>query len=55
MNMSVADYINEVRLAKAVDWLENSGLNIKDILVKIGIENESYFYKLFKKKIRNNA
>ena len=50
MNMSVADYINEVRLVKAVDWLENSGLNIKDILAKIGIENESYFYKLFKKR-----
>ncbi|WP_042166088.1 AraC family transcriptional regulator [Paenibacillus gorillae] len=50
MNMSVADYINDVRLNKAVEWLESSGLNIKEILVKIGVENESYFYKLFKKK-----
>lgn len=50
MNMSVADYINDVRLNKAVEWLENSGLNMKEILSKIGVENESYFYKLFKKK-----
>ncbi|WP_162309306.1 AraC family transcriptional regulator [Cohnella abietis] len=50
LNMSVADYINEVRLNKAVEWLESSGLNIKEILAKIGVENESYFYKLFKKK-----
>ncbi|WP_188886979.1 AraC family transcriptional regulator [Paenibacillus radicis (ex Gao et al. 2016)] len=50
MNMSVADYINDVRLNKAIGWLEHSGLNMKEILVKIGVENESYFYKLFKKK-----
>ncbi|WP_314584802.1 AraC family transcriptional regulator [Paenibacillus terrigena] len=47
---SVADYINEVRLEKAVDWLQNSNRSIKEILLKIGVENESYFYKLFKKK-----
>ncbi|MBM7565922.1 helix-turn-helix domain-containing protein [Paenibacillus sacheonensis] len=50
MNMSVADYLNELRLNKAVEWLESTSLSIKEILLKIGIENESYFYKLFKKK-----
>jgi AraC-type DNA-binding domain-containing proteins len=48
--MSVTDYINEVRLSKAVEWLENSKLSIHEIIPKIGIENESYFYKLFKMK-----
>lgn len=47
---SVSDCINDVRLEKAADWLLNSSLNIKEILQKIGVENESYFYKLFKKK-----
>ncbi|WP_018756861.1 AraC family transcriptional regulator [Paenibacillus terrigena] len=47
---TVADYMNEVRLEKAVEWLHNSNRSIKDILQKIGVENESYFYKLFKKK-----
>ncbi|BBH19487.1 hypothetical protein Back11_08320 [Paenibacillus baekrokdamisoli] len=47
---SVADYLNDVRLEKAADWLQNSNRSIKEILQKIGVENESYFYKLFKKK-----
>lgn len=50
MNLSVADYITETRLAKAVEWMESTNLTTKEILQKIGVENESYFYKLFKKK-----
>ncbi|WP_308635559.1 helix-turn-helix domain-containing protein [Paenibacillus silvisoli] len=48
--MSVPEYINQVRLAKAVEWMENSKLSIQDIMRRVGIENESYFYKLFKAK-----
>lgn len=50
MHMSITEYINEVRLKKAVEWLEKSKLSAYEIMVKVGIENESYFYKLFKKK-----
>ncbi|MFC3788902.1 helix-turn-helix domain-containing protein [Paenibacillus sp. GCM10012307] len=46
--MSVTEYINQVRLTKAVEWMENSKLSIQDIMRRVGIENESYFYKLFK-------
>ncbi|QJD84606.1 helix-turn-helix domain-containing protein [Cohnella herbarum] len=46
--MSIPEYINQVRLAKAVEWMENSKLSIQDIMRRVGIENESYFYKLFK-------
>ncbi|EMS69034.1 AraC family transcriptional regulator [Ruminiclostridium cellobioparum] len=49
-DMTVTEYINEVRLKKAVEWLENSKLSIHEIISKIGIDNESYFYKLFKMK-----
>ncbi len=49
-HMTISDYMNEVRLEKAVEWLYKSDLSINEILVKIGIENESYFYRLFKKK-----
>ncbi len=48
--MSVTDYLNEVRMNKAVEWLENSRFSIHEIIPKIGIDNESYFYKLFKMK-----
>jgi AraC-like DNA-binding protein len=47
---SVADYINEVRLCKAVEWLERSSLSISEVIGRVGIESESHFYKLFKKK-----
>ncbi|MZQ84845.1 helix-turn-helix domain-containing protein [Paenibacillus sp. 5J-6] len=48
--MSIPDYMNRVRLEKAVEWMENSQLNIQDIMRKVGFENESYFYKVFKAK-----
>jgi AraC-like DNA-binding protein len=46
--MSIPEYIIEVRLKKAVEWIENSRLPISEIMRKIGIENESYFYRIFK-------
>jgi len=46
--ISIPEYINQVRLAKAVEWMGNSKLSIQDIMRRVGIENESYFYKLFK-------
>jgi AraC-like DNA-binding protein len=48
--MSITDYISDYRLDKATEWLLNSNLNIHEIIPKIGIENESYFYKIFKQK-----
>ena len=48
--LSVPEYINEIRLTKAVDLLTTSSLSINQVMTKIGVENESYFYKLFKKK-----
>ena len=49
-DMSVADYINEVRLCKSVELLEKSSLSINEIIGRVGIESESHFYKHFKKK-----
>lgn len=48
--VSIPEYINSVRLTKAVEWMENSKLSIGEIMLKVGIENESYFYKIFKAK-----
>lgn len=49
-NMSIPEYANNVRLAKAVEWMENSKLSVGEIMFKVGIENESYFYKIFRAK-----
>ncbi len=48
--LSVQSYINEVRLDKAVELLESSGQSIGRIILQVGMDNESYFYKLFRKK-----
>ncbi|MBP1991943.1 helix-turn-helix domain-containing protein [Paenibacillus eucommiae] len=48
--MSIADCINEVRMKEAAALLENSNMNVYDIIFRVGYENESYFYKLFKSR-----
>ncbi|HEY5584659.1 MAG TPA: AraC family transcriptional regulator [Ruminiclostridium sp.] len=48
--MSIPEYIGNYRLNKAVQWMENSNMSINEIIIKVGIENESYFYKIFKAK-----
>ena len=47
---SVSNYINEIRLEKAVELLINSSLNIDEIMEKIKWENKKYFFTLFKKQ-----
>ena len=48
--VSLNEYINEIRLVKAAEWLEKSDIPVGDILSRVGVENETYFYSLFKKK-----
>ncbi|WP_340004830.1 AraC family transcriptional regulator [Paenibacillus sp. FSL K6-0276] len=49
-SMSISEYINEVRLCNALMLLENKDYNISRIMDMVGYSNESYFFKLFKKK-----
>jgi YesN/AraC family two-component response regulator len=49
--ISVADYINEVRLSSAQEMLETKHYTITEIMEKVGFANQSYFFKLFKKKL----
>jgi AraC-like DNA-binding protein len=50
-SLSVADYINEVRLHHSLSLLEQTDDSIVEIMRKVGFNNESNFFKLFKKKI----
>lgn len=50
VGMSVLEYTNEVRLGAAAQMIQNTSLNIIDIMQRTGFINESNFYKLFKKK-----
>ncbi len=50
MRISIPEYINEVRLSKSIEWMQKSDLTINEVVEKIGVENESYFYIMFKKR-----
>ena len=49
-NLSFTEYMQEMRMSKALELLEASKYNIGEISIKVGIENITYFYKLFKKR-----
>lgn len=48
--VSVGEYLNEVRLTRAREYLETKSFSIKEIMELVGYVNESTFFKLFKKK-----
>lgn len=47
---SIADYINDIRMVHAVEYLKTTDMSINDIVEKVGFSNRSYFHTLFKKK-----
>jgi AraC-like DNA-binding protein/uncharacterized protein YneF (UPF0154 family) len=49
-SVSVAEYLNEVRLSHALKLLEERSYSIQEIMGKVGFSSESNFYKLFKKR-----
>jgi len=49
-NIKLSEYINDFRLNEAAQLLEKTNLSITDISLKVGIENRSYFFRVFKKK-----
>lgn len=50
MAVSVADYLNEIRLSQSLRLLEQGDDSIAAIIQKVGFTNESNYFKLFKKR-----
>ena len=48
--ISLVDYINEVRMKKAAELLESLDISVNQVMTRVGIDNESNFYRNFKKK-----
>lgn len=48
--ISINDYIYEIRMQQAAILLTESNLPINKVAEQVGILNENYFYRLFKKK-----
>lgn len=50
VGISVSEYINEYRLKQSIDIMITTGCTVNEVLPQIGIEHESQYYRLFKKK-----
>lgn len=50
MNMTCVEYINNLRLEKAVELFEQGNTSIMDVALSVGFHNLSYFHRAFKKK-----
>ncbi|MBO9609880.1 MAG: helix-turn-helix domain-containing protein [Paenibacillaceae bacterium] len=48
--VSLIDYIHEVRMKHAIVLLQNESYSVAEIMRKVGYSNESHFFKLFKRK-----
>lgn len=50
IHKSFSDYLKDVRIEKARELLENSSLSAKEIAVRVGFQNITYFSTVFKKE-----
>jgi two-component system, response regulator YesN len=50
-NLTITDYLLNIRLAKAKKLLENPYLKIYEVAYGVGYGNEKYFSKVFKKQV----
>lgn len=48
---TLSDFINEVRLSRALELLNNREIRISEIASRIGLESPSYFTMFFKKRM----
>lgn len=50
--MTCVDYINDFRMAKAIELLQTTSMTVMEIAMQVGLHNISYFNRLFKKKFQ---
>lgn len=49
MGISPVQYLRRLRMCKAKELLETTYLNIKQIMIRVGVNDESHFVRDFKK------
>lgn len=53
--MSFTEYINNIKIKKACEYLANTDFSVSEISRRLGFEDSNYFSRLFKKLIGENA
>lgn len=49
MGINFTDYLNKTRINKSLELIRDTDMNLLDIAVCVGFEDQSYFTKIFKK------
>ena len=49
-NMTYSEFVQQIRLEKAVEVLVETDTGIDEIVAEVGYKNKGYFYKIFKEK-----
>ena len=52
MNMTCMEFLNNLRLEKAVELLKDDTASILEVSLSVGFHNLSYFHRAFKNKYR---
>ena len=51
LNLSPVDYLNQIRLNKAIELLRNTEMSIKEVCFACGFQSPQYFSRLFKQQM----
>ena len=51
LNMSPLEYLNQVRINKAIELLRNTELSVKEVCFSCGFKSPQYFSRVFKQQI----
>ena len=49
LGMNFTDYLNELRINKSIQLIEETSMSLLEIAIHIGFEDQSYYTKIFKK------
>ena len=49
MGLSPLDYLNRIRIARALEYLQDEELSITETAIRVGIPDSNYFTRLFKR------
>ena len=49
LNQSAVNYITEVRMEKAREYLKDTDLSVIEIAERVGYEDSQYFFRVFKR------
>lgn len=49
MGLSPLDYLNRIRIAKSLEYLQNDDISITEAALRVGISDSNYFTRIFKK------